>query len=362
MHIIYIHKDEIQRQPPDISALFILSELGHHVSLITCGMTESLQKAFDERGIQTHVLSDCVGAKSILGKMRQYHRFSKEVKHILQALPSDSILWLEGSATMYCLKKQIRGRAYILQIQELFEKSPRFLKAIGKIIHNARLVFMPEYARTSLYQVWFHLKKRPTVLPNKPYFIPSSEELSKFREKYPEYVKLFSEKKVILYQGHISKDRDLSAFVKAVKQLGAPYQLVLMGQDHGVLEKYKSIDPNIVHIDFIPAPYYLLMTSMAHVGLLGYTPMSENNIFCAPNKIFEYAAFGLPIIGNDIPGLYYPIKQFHSGEIVCDTDAKEIAEALNKIIENHDTYREGALQFFASVDNKEIIRRSLEHI
>lgn len=359
MNIIYIHKDLIQRQPPDISTLFILRELGYEVSLITCGANDEILKKISDRDIKVHILPNCVGGASLLSKLSQYARFTQAVKRIVNEYPIDTVLWLEGAQTIFCLKNYLKKRRYILQIQELWERNQRFLSAIGKVIGHAEVVFMPEFSRSSLYQVWFRLEKRPTVLPNKPYFIPSESELEELKSKYPQYVSLFTQKKVILYQGHISKDRDLSAYVQAVKELGDNYCFVMMGHDHGVLSHYREIDPDIVHIDFISAPDYLLMTSMAYIGVLGYSPICENNIFCAPNKIYEYSAFGLPLLCNDIPGLYFLTTQYGAGKVVCDRDSIAIKQAIIDIENNYQTYSEGARRLFDSVDNKETIRCAL---
>lgn len=359
MRIIFIHKDLIQRRPPDISALLILSELGYEVSLVTCGANEELRKMLTDRGVAIHVLEECVGAKSRWEKAMQYYRFSKGAKAVVGSYPADSVLWLEGAQTLYALGSYLKGKNYILQIQELWEQSPKLFKTIGKVIGGARIVFMPEYSRSSLYQVWFGLEKRPTVLPNKPYFIPTKPELEELKKKYPQYVSLFEEKKVILYQGHISKERDLSAYVEAVRELGDEYRFVMMGKNHGILEHYREIDPNVVHIDFIPAPDYLLMTSMAHIGVLGYSPICENNIFCAPNKIYEYSAFGLPLLCNDIPGLYFLTQQHGAGRVVSDREPDAIRKAIIDIENNYQTYSEGARRLFEAADNKETIRLAL---
>lgn len=359
MRIIYIHKDLIHKRPPDISAILILNELGYELSLITCGVNKEVRKILTNRGVAIHVLEGCAEATSRFKKVMQYRRFAKGVKTIVNNYPLDCVLWLEGASTLRSLGTFLNDKNYILQIQELWENSPRLFKSIGKVINNAKVIFMPEYSRSSLYQVWFRLNTRPTVLPNKPYFIPSTSELKDLKKKYPQYVSLFAEKKVILYQGHISKDRDLSTYVQAVSELGNDYRFVMMGKDHGMLSYYREIDPNVIHIDFIPAPDYLLMTSMAHIGILGYSPISENNIFCAPNKMYEYSAFGLPLLCNDIPGLYFLTMQYGAGRVVSDRDLNAIKEAIFDIENNYHKYSEGARQLFDAVDNKETIRLAL---
>ena len=57
-------------------------------------------------------------------------------------------------------------------------------------------------------------------------------------EKYAEQLKVFDEKKVILYQGIIARERDLSSYIKAVKELGPEYQFVLLGSDYGMVDEY----------------------------------------------------------------------------------------------------------------------------
>lgn len=101
----------------------------------------------------------------------------------------------------------------------------------------------------------------------------------------------------------IFEERDLSNFIRAIKELGSEYKLVLLGKDRDMLRKYRQIDDSLIHIEFIPAPDYLLFTSMCHMGIVTYDPGTLNTAYCAPNKIFEYAAFGKPMIANNIPGL-----------------------------------------------------------
>ena len=73
------------------------------------------------------------------------------------------------------------------------------------------------------------------------YVFPSDEELVKIKDNYREVIESLVGKKIILYQGHIYADRDLSGIAKAMNFLGADYVLLLMGQDHGnFVNKYKD--------------------------------------------------------------------------------------------------------------------------
>ena len=78
--------------------------------------------------------------------------------------------------------------------------------------------------------------------------------------------------------------------------LGSPWRLVLMGHATYGMELIKQACPDLIHISHIDAPEHLDVTSHAYVGLVTYSYKSLNNIFCAPNKIWEYAAFGVPLV------------------------------------------------------------------
>lgn len=276
----------------------------------------------------------------------------------------NDLVWVEGGGVYRFAYDILEKYPLVMQISELFDtsKTKPVYKAIGKIIHKARVVVMPELNRATLYQVEYGLKQRPIVLPNKPYFYLTEEDETRCQIKYEKELKIFKEKKVILYQGIIHKERDLTNYVKAVKELGNDYQLVLLGADYGVLDDYRRINPEIVHIDFIPAPDYLFFTSHAYMGIVTYEPTTLNCAYCAPNKIYEYGKYSLPMLFNDIPGLIYTIGYANAGVSVDEKSVASIKEGIRRIDENYDEYAKNAKKFYEDVDNVEIIKKILEGV
>lgn len=355
--IYYIHKDRFERRPPVISAVMILTELGYDVTVIDEGVSDRWKSVFTSKNIKYFEIPK-KGNVGLIGKIWEYYRFRKRVCSTLKGC-DDNFIWVEGAPAILSLGTEINRFNHILQIQELHEQSKKQLRAIRKVIGSAKAVFMPEYNRSVLYQVWFKLKNRPIVLPNKPYFVPGKDELESLKEKYKKDVSRIGNKKVVLYQGYIGYDRDISAIVKAVKQMGTDFVTVVVGKDCGVLSEYRKIDPNIVHIDFLPAPDYLLFASMAYIGVLTYVPDCVNNIFCAPNKIYEYGSFGLPMIGNDIPGLK-TLEYENAGVVVDVNDEDRVLAAIRKIDANYSVYSKSAKALYDKTDNMETIKKALE--
>ncbi len=362
MKIIVINKDRLEKIPPLISVINILSDLGHDVHVITGGLTENQQRRFEERGIayETHNYASASGR---LKKIYQYISFRKTVKQRLSELSFD-LLWIEGGNTIRSLGKSILPYPYILQISEMYENHKPILKAIDSVIHNAKAVMIPEYNRAVIYQTWFKLTKRPIVLPNKPEALPSSEECQATLERYNDILNPIKNKKIILYQGGISRTRMLDRIAMAMKELGDEYHLLLIGpeQDKGVLQDIQQANSNVSHIDFIPAPNYLAFCKIAHVGVVCYAPESLNNIFCAPNKICEYSEFSLPMLGNDIPGLKFTIAQSGAGVVVNPNSVDSIVDGFRKIDSEYQTFRERARLFNESVDNERTIDNCLKDI
>lgn len=362
MKIVYIHKAVFQKRPPVVSVVMILQQLGHDVTVVTQGVSDEWKEKLETLGIQYHVVEG--GGSGVLGKIRDYTRFRKQTFAYLKEefSPKDTLLWIESASTMVALGTGIKQFKYILQIQELHNEHKYQLRSIGKIIHEAEAVFMPEYNRCTFYQIWFKLKKRPYVLPNKPYFDPTEEEMKVLEQKYADTIALIKEKKSILYEGFIGGERELTAYVKAVSELGDDFRLVMLGRDFGLVDEFKKICPTMLHIPFMPAPDFLSVVSKAYIGIVAYDPMLLNTAYCAPNKIFSYSHYGLPMIGNEIPGLKYTVEISGAGLLVNEKDVEAIKNAILTIDKNYDEFSANAHKMYNSVDNAETIKQVLETI
>lgn len=355
MRIIIVNKEILQNRPPVLSTLLSLSDLGHDVTVISVDINEYWRSELDKRRISYCMIPD-KEKRNTLSKILEYHNFKQKVLAYLDGKVKDkqnTLIWVIGGNTIYCLGESLKKYRYVLQIQELHEKDTQYKKVFAKVVNEAETVFVNEYNRAVLYQCWYNMKKRPVVIPNKPYFIDTETkyDLSHYVEN--DVLERIRDNKVILFQGQIVSYRDLSPYIQAAKELGG-YQIVLLGNEYGMVQKYREIDDSLIYIKRIPAPQYLAITSMAHICLITYDSHSLNNAYCAPNKIYEYGAFGKPMIGNDIPGLKV-IEEYHAGVIVDEDNLESVKTAIQVIENDYYDYSEGAKKLFNSVDNKATI-------
>lgn len=94
-----------------------------------------------------------------------------------------------------------------------------------------------------------------------------------------------------------------------------------------------------------PVDVSQLIESASHskVGVAITEPICLNFELSVSNKLFEYAAAGLPVIMSDIPEHRYLNKKYHFGIIIEDNTPQKFAEAVLKLYKDSQFYRECAI-------------------
>ena len=310
---------------------------------------------------------------TLVRKVYDLHGIRKRIwASIISIYEEGDVLWVFSTITLKHLGKRLMKYKYILHLFELVQtlkyvnNFPIPTINLGQYCRGAYKVITCEYNRAHITKTWFKLNELPVILPNKPYGI---EQLPKDMNKYIDGEILESlagveKKKIVLYQGIIDRERPMESFIKAVDKMGEEYVMIIMtGSD----VEYSSLKShNLVIIPFIPSPYHLFITKMAYIGIVCYVPNYSgyssplNSIYCAPNKIYEYSRFSIPMIGNDIPGLSETIGKFEMGVCVKNLDVETICEAIQCVEENRTEFSYNAKTFYESIDVKKIIKSVVE--
>ena len=93
--------------------------------------------------------------------------------------------------------------------------------------------------------------------------------------------------------------------------------------------------------------------SMSHVGLAITVPFCLNFKLSISNKIFEYAAAGLPVIMSNIPEHKYLNDKYNFGIILDNCTAEELHSAVMRLYDNPELYiqlSENSLKFSEEVN------------
>lgn len=285
----------------------------------------------------------------------QYRNFVK--KTFINNLNEKDTIWLGSLDTALACKglNFFSINQYILHLHELYDTHQNKLKSIKLIAQNAKYVVVPEINRAGILQVWLELKERPIVLPNKPYDHPRSRNIAPTNAITQQIITTYyTGKPIILYQGHIGGDRNLMPLAQAMKHL-PEYEFWLLGTDHGYADQLVAVADNIKYLGSVSAPYHLEITSYASIGIMSYDPINLNNLFCAPNKVWEYSGFGIPFVANDCLSLI-SLEAIKIGKI-STWNEKNICNIIKNILAEYNIYYKNSQVFYNSCNLKDIVNK-----
>lgn len=177
---------------------------------------------------------------------------------------------------------------------------------------------------------------------------------------------------VVLYQGGFSVGRGLDVCIRAMPLLPDDVHLVMLGYGpmQGELEQLAEENGVAGRVHVLPAvlPEDLLaLTASASVGLIPYQPVSKNNFYSLPNKIFEYTSVGVPVVASDLPELRNIAKDAGCGDVYDPFDPESLAAALTRVLgpEAHEKHRRASEEYGAAntwVQEREIVVEALREV
>lgn len=357
--LVIVQKTRVSSFPPLMAAIEGLSRENVEIILI-CGNELVGNMPFLQKFChQIHIL-DIPDGKSMVGKLWAWTRFRYKVwKLIGKENLSRYTFYFPTADTVLALGQRIKSLHYILNLYELYDQLPMYLRNLKQYAVRASMITCPDYTRAHIFKVWWKLRETPTVIPNRPLERPNIIEDLPQEIQY--VLSRIEGKKIIHYQGLISRDRDLFPICHAINEL-PDFALVLMGRDFNYLKDLLNICDRIIYIPFMIPPKHLLVTKMARIGLLSYDHSSLNNIFCAPNKIWEYSSLGIPILGNDIPGLKNVIEPAKMGRCADYSNIEEIKKMILEIDENYNAFSKNSYNYFDSICMDDIYDSIIQHI
>lgn len=289
----------------------------------------------------------------------------------LLAGSDDAILWAHSmnSASVLGNRALRLGHRYVVTLYDLGDEYGRDLPGFDiKALYETATIVECEYNRAHILMAEKGLMRLPFVLPNKPFAHPRNRNLDVADVVARKAIERWRGRKVFLYQGALQSDRgDLFKIIRWLCEALPEVVVAVMGQKNEVIDQLLDRYDNFSFVPFVSPPRHLEVTSHAHVGIAvykggaiyGLSPL--NSVYCAPNKIFEYTGFGIPILCNDIPGLRYTIGLADAGICLEDISRETVCAAAKKMMAEHDFYSDNATRFFESVDMIRLVGKILDY-
>lgn len=362
--VYYVVKSELHYYPPCLSQIRMLNDAGVDVTAVYGSSKSTAIDILKNDGIECVELVDTRGKfKGKLDKIYNWWTYRRSLVKYLKTIDrKSSLLWFGNVESYLPLLGHLNKYHTAVSFLELLHLRSFKSWLMGKIVKKNVFITACEETRSYIMRDNWSLDKLPYIIPNKPYRIDVKKNATPTILETQKTIEELKGSRFVIYQGILWEGDYLIEMATALYEKFPDYYFVLMGIDRtGVIDKLKSINKKIIYIPYIPAPLHLEITSHAHIGLLFYEPADLNRAFCAPNKIYEYSSFGIPMIGNNIPGLLSTIEVAHAG-ICCDLSKENIITAIKYIESNYDTLYKNSLKLYNSTDlmklTKQIVKEN----
>jgi glycosyltransferase involved in cell wall biosynthesis len=253
------------------------------------------------------------------------------------------------------IKKTFRSRVKIVYHQfELFDlkKSVGWIKKIQNyILRNSdaiELFIFPEVNRAEFYKNQTNNQQIQTIIiPNTNDIISSSLSLEEQSAKFGK------NELVIGHIGQLGSSHYAANYLKFIEKNKNPnYRFLFIGkaeeQVSSLLANLARSDSRVMIVNEIPHSELFKYYSSIDIGVILYRAVDQNVEFCAPNKLYEFWAHGIPVIAHRLKGLLDIWKIEEMGELIDFNDSDQINMAIIKLTSYAPHHRENLKRFFNS--------------
>lgn len=166
-------------------------------------------------------------------------------------------------------------------------------------------------------------------IDNKVFILPNSNNNTVVLRK-----RAIAEKIIVTHIGSVGYNHHLDSYIKAIAQLEQDnYEFRFIGRLPK--ELLKTIEQQqltnvklIGQVQHFELEKYYLETD---IGVVLYKDTGVNYRYCAPNKLYEYWSYGIPVIGDLLPGLISAFKNENLGTLVDMQSPKSIINVIRQI-------------------------------
>lgn len=153
-------------------------------------------------------------------------------------------------------------------------------------------------------------------------------------------------RRILLYQGGFSPNRNLERLVEAMRLVKTDdVDLILLGfgayeltlRQHA--KRFDLLGERVHFLAAVDQSQLLEHSASADMGVIPYPHVDLNSYYCTPNKLFEFIQAGLPILANSSPELERFVKANGFGHVAPMTSAAAIANAIDAAFAHPDYER-----------------------
>lgn len=235
------------------------------------------------------------------------------------------------------LLKRVYGAKLIYDTHELETEtngSKGFRKKLGKwverlLIKKADHIFVVSENIADWYRDTYDIS-RPTVVLNSP-----REQQVEKNDYFRDTFYLRKDQVIVLYQGGLASGRGVDLLLDAFKKRKDD-RVVIIFMGYGALEDEilsaaKSSNNIFFHAAVSPS-HVLSHTVSADVGIHAIKNTCLNHNYCMPNKLFEYAMAGLPVVVSNMKEMREFVESHKMGVIYESDTIESVNTAVDHLL------------------------------
>ena len=283
--------------------------------------------------------------KRIIRKLIRERKKNRAVKEAILACAPDVIHANDLNALIpaYAASKKLKCKlvydSHEINTDNYTGKKNRFLRVYYQtmeklLVHKIDLMVSVSNAASDYFAQEYHIQK-PMVITN---CALASENVSEPVAKNAGFE--------VLNHGGFYAGRGYDLMVEAAPLLRDYPEIKLALRGFGSIENQlhkRAEDLNVTNIIFYPRVKVEELIPLAAGSMVGVAitePICLNFKLSVSNKLFEYAAAGLPVIMSDIPEHRYLNEKYDFGIILPENTPKAFSEAVIRLYSDKDFYQE----------------------
>jgi len=147
---------------------------------------------------------------------------------------------------------------------------------------------------------------------------------------------------ILIYQGKFHEGRGIRFVIECIQKIKNTV-LVLIGDGPMKTQYIKTakkhkLEEKVFFVDAVPYKNLSQFSADAYIGISVIQPISKSYENALPNKLFEYAAAGIPTICSNLTATTAMINQYKTGIAISHDNHTEFINAYQKIKSTYADY------------------------
>ena len=274
-----------------------------------------------------YVMKFCIKNRKKICLLYMHDYYMAIVGHIVSRLIKKDWVY-DGHELLLQRKNTVMGK------REKF-----FFLLEKKSIKSAKLVIQANDERKRLVASVYKLKNVISIANIAPLVLTKKDRCNLLKND------------IIVYQGVMSNERKVSSYIERMKYLPVSYKLKLIGEgpdffSYKEMVLQNSLIEKVIFTGKLPYEELVNESKECKIGIVSYLMDDLNNYYCAPNKLYEYAQFNIPVLVSPQPFLIKIVNEYKIGEILYpNISDREFCDLIIKMMENYNDYIVGIDKF-----------------